>query len=325
MVSLLRQILRYNCVMNTPLSAELTTLLHRNYPISSFTVLDHLATKGQREALLLDSDRGRLVLKISDPGREEKVVQSDTGILAFLGEHDFPAPRLLFTNNGGMYLPYRDAYIHVYAYLEGEPPRPETGFFERAGGVLAHLHSLPAEAYGRDSGYTPEGIEVEVRGYLHRALQSNQKAMAEALLGYLDRLPSFAGLPRGLIHTDPYLVNWLQTPSGELALIDWDDAGVGVPLLDVGYAVAHLTTYPRHEAKRWGVPFVGSGVFTNRPEWAHEFLRGYEAVRPLTPLEHEMLLPAAQLSALAYVWDWDSETLYPGGIERVAGIESYGL
>jgi Ser/Thr protein kinase RdoA (MazF antagonist) len=311
--------------MDIALDPELTSLLTRNYPISPFTPVSRLATKGQREALLLETALGRFVLKITDPRRDEKTVQSDTGILSYLGRHDFPAPRLLFTKNGGMYLPYRDSFIHLYAYLEGEPPMPGMQFFERAGRILARLHCLPAEEYGRESGYTPEGIAGEVRGYLRQALQSDQKSTAEVLLDHLDRLPSFAGLPRGLIHTDPYLVNWLRNPAGDLALIDWDDAGVGVPLLDVGYAVAHLTTYPRHEAQRWGVPFVSQGGFTSRADWAHEFLRGYEAVRPLAPAERAMLLPAAQLSVLAYVWDWDTQRLFPGGIERVRIVEGYGL
>lgn len=301
------------------LDPQLQAFLLTHYPIQSVRSASPLATKGQRQALRLETDRGDFVLKISDPGRAEAVVASDTGILAFLEAQDFPAPRLLRTRDGQAYLRCGDGYLHLYAYLPGEHPRPRTAFMQQAGRMLARLHSLPGEDYGLESGYTPAAMITEVRGYLERALATSQRELALGLLRRLEALPCFDFLPRGLIHTDPYLVNWVEAADGSLTLIDWDDAGLGIPLLDVGYWLAHLTTYPRHEARRWGVEETGE--ITYRPDWGRDFLTAYEEIRPLSPLEHELLRGAAQLSGLVYVWDWETERLIEDSVVRLEMVE----
>ena len=302
---------------------EITAFLLAHYPFQTIRLGERLATKGQRQALLLQTEQGPYVLKISEPGRSEMTVRSDTGILSYLEKHGYPAPRLLQTLDGRDYLPYGDCFLHLYAYLAGQHPLPSKSFMEKAGRMLAQLHNLPSEAYGRESSYTPRGIVEEVRGYFQRAQQTDQCTMAEDLLDRLDRLPSFDHLPRGLIHTDPYLVNWLEDPAGALTLIDWDDAGVGIPLLDVGYMVANLTTYPRHEAQRWGVEQTGQ--ITWREDWGRAFLAAYQEIHPLTGMERALLPAAIQLSVLAYMWDWDRQCLTEDNMVRLEIVECFRL
>jgi len=66
--------------------------------------------------------------------------------------------------------------------------------------------------------------------------------------------------------------------SGGLTLVDWDDAGIGISLLDVGYVVAHLCTFLPGDRARWGVR--GSGEIVWRPDWALSFLDDKE-VQPV--------------------------------------------
>ncbi|MBE0699708.1 MAG: phosphotransferase [Anaerolineaceae bacterium] len=299
------------------IEADLSALISQEYPFTFQHVIKTLPTKGKRASMLLETNLGLYVVKISDPGRDEEIIQSDTGILAFLGGYDFPAPQLLRTQNGERYLAYKDAFVYLYGFLDGKPPKPCNALFEKIGHILARLHSLSAGVFGRDSSYTPEGIIEEMYAYSIRARSTDQAVLAGEILNRLDRLPSFSSLPRGLIHTDPYLDNWLESSRGELTLIDWDDAGIGVPLLDVGYAVANLSTYPVHEAQRWGVPVTGEITF--REDWARIFLKAYEEVRPLSVLERELLPAAMQLSI--YFWDWDTKRLIEDSFARLKILE----
>jgi Ser/Thr protein kinase RdoA (MazF antagonist) len=151
-----------------------------------------------------------------------------------------------------------------------------------------------------------------------------QQRMAREMTEMVAQMPSFEGLPQGLIHTDPYLVNLVEDPSGTLYLIDWDDGGVSYPLLDVAY-VAHLCTYPRHEAARWQVigPSAEKFGLIWKPEWMRTFLAAYQSVRPLSALEKERFAAAVRLSFLIYIWDWDNRRLITENYERMKILDQF--
>ena len=48
-------------------------------------------------------------------------------------------------------------------------------------------------------------------------------------------LPDFRGVSQSVIHTDLSLPNAIRRPDGLMALIDWDDAGLGPTILDLGF------------------------------------------------------------------------------------------
>lgn len=304
-------------------AAELIRWIEQNYPLTNIAPRGALATKGLREAHVVEASQGSYVVKLTEPGRAEEVIRADTGALGFLEAHGFPAPRLLRARRQEVYLPWQDRFVYLYRYLEGKHPTPALDFMRRAGKILARLHCLPADGFAIESGYTPQAILGEVERCLNQALEGEQRALAEKLLERAQTFPDLGGLPRGVIHTDPYLVNWIEDRNENLFLIDWDDAGVGVPLLDVGYCAIHLSTYPRHEALRWGVPAAGN--ITCRKDWAYAFLAGYQSARPLSRAERELLPAAMELSVLAYVWDWDAQRLIEENIERAQLAREFTL
>jgi len=294
---------------------DLLNFLSEHYKVTNSYILRKLQTKGERSALLLKADEGVYVVKISDPNRPEKTVQSDTGILSYLEIYEFAAPRLLLTRYGKGYLPYQSSYLYLYGYIEGEHPTPGIEFMKQVGKQLANLHRIPHSSYNKFSSYYPTQILREVRSFLVQALDTDQRIMAVDLIKQVDSFPSFDSLPRSLIHTDPYIVNWIEDRSGKFFLIDWDDAGIGIPLLDVGYGVAHLSTYPRHEAERWGVPVMGQ--ITWREDWSRTFFDAYNSVRPLSSEELKLFPFSIKLSFLAYIWDWDMQRVIPENYERM--------
>jgi|GEM_PF-4526969 len=299
---------------------RLLPLLDSEYALKQVNVLRRLATKGRREAYLLETERGTLVIKITDPGRAEDLVRGDTHILAHATRFDYPAPRLVLTRGGQLYLPLDERFFYLYHFIEGQPPRPSAATLAQTGALLARLHSLPVDQDARASLYRPPYLLDEIRGYMRSAPgDPEQQAMAQEISALLDAFPSFNDLPQGLIHTDPYFVNLIANAHG-LHLIDWEDAGLSYPLIDAGY-VGHLTTYLPHDRTALGLE--GDEAITWRPDWAQAFLDGYQAVRRFSRAERELFPWAVRLNFLVYIWEWDERRIIPENFRRMKLLEQF--
>lgn len=303
------------------MDTRLIPLLHTHYGIQSVQVLKKLDTKGRREAYLLQTELGRLVLKITDPGRAEELVKSDTGILEYIACFDFPAPQPLFTRHKQLYLPFEDRFFYLYRFVEGKTPTPSAPMLSACGSLLATLHNLPIEDAARRSLHRPAYLLDELKGWLLAAPDTpEQQRMAQEVLAMVEEFPSFEGLPEGLIHTDPYFVNLLDGVDGRMYLIDWEDAGISYPLIDIGY-VGHLSTYLPHDRLNLGL--TGDEPVTWRPDWAQAFLDGYQAIRPLTRREQELFPWAVRLNFMIYIWEWDERRLIPENYRRMQILDEF--
>jgi Ser/Thr protein kinase RdoA (MazF antagonist) len=309
---------------------SLLEFLNEHFSAGPFTLVCMLETNGQRKAYRLQAPGGWFVAKLTDPGRPEAVVRADVGTPVYLCAQGFPAPRPLAARNGQFYLPYGDRFVYLYEYIEGAHPTPREDFYHRLGALLGRLHAIPPAVEIPLSEYKPEQILAETRAALRQvkafigdpgdlSFEQQQAIVPELLdmiVDMIDRFPSFAALPRGIIHTDPYFVNLIETPGGALYLIDWEDGGISYPLLDVGYVLAHLCSFTARDRKVWGVPGPVEGL-VSRPDWARAFLEAYEGARPLTQAERSLLPDAVRLSFLAYMVNWEGGELILDNYRRM--------
>lgn len=312
-------VVEYYFFMTQPLLA----FLNAHYADAPFRAGTAFETQGQRQASLVHGASGRYVVKITDPGRREATVETDTRTMAYLSQMGFPAPCPLPSQDGRLYLdtgekPQR--FLYLYPYIPGTAPRPGDSFFRRLGETLASLHALPWEGQVPLSAYRPADELALIRPRVEAVSDPAQRPIVEDLLGMIDRFPTFDDLPTGIIHTDPYFVNLLETPGGAIYLIDWDDAGVSYPLLDVGYVVAHLCSFTPRDRALWGVPGAPEGL-SFRPDWARLFLDAYQSVRPLSALEQQYLADAVRLSFLVYIIDWSTGALIEPNYQRMKMVE----
>jgi Ser/Thr protein kinase RdoA (MazF antagonist) len=292
-----------------------------------------MPTNGQRKAYCLVAPGGKLVAKVTDPGRHEAVVRADVGTPQYLSGQGFPVPRPVAARDGRLYLPFGDRFVYLYEYIEGSYPKPREVFYQRLGGLLGHLHSITPQGQVPPSDYTPPVILADAREMLLRSktflgdpgdlAPEMLPGIVPELLEMIDRFPSFEALPKGIIHTDPYFVNLIEAPDGSLSLIDWEDGGISYPLLDVGYVLAHLCSFTARDRKKWEVPGPEKGIAA-RPDWAQVFLEAYEAARPLSSLERTLLPDAVRLSFLAYMVEWGSDGLILDNYLRMKRLDFSG-
>lgn len=223
-------------------------------------------TAGGRAALInhtenhtyrVDSPRGRFVLRVHRPGYHDR---SAIGAeLAWIAD---------LRRTSGLDLPEQVGPVReaggrlavLFRHIAGREPEPEEALFERLGGYAATLH-LNAGAAGARPVWDEAILDRDGPWGDWRALGPGlaevELYLREALAGYGKPSHRFAQ-----IHADMRMANLLA--DGErLALIDFDDCGLGWFMYDFAAAVSFIETDRR------------------LPRWRDAWLRGYTRVRSL--------------------------------------------
>ena len=157
------------------------------------------------------------------------------------------------------------------------------------GGVLAHdLGAALAKLHRSNPGQTPAGTAVEridaCRAWLD-ALDAAEPTLEWALARLAARPPS----PRAPapLHGDPRTGNLVVGPNGRLAaLLDWEFAGVGDPIEDLGWLIGRYWRFGRLDRPVGGfagLPALKAGYASAGGGWPEPFdlawWQAYGAVR----------------------------------------------
>ena len=154
-----------------------------------------------------------------------------------IGKSQFIAPRIAGCwNDGGVVwmseIPGRNLRVCI---RRGDGPDPEPLFdglesLWRQGTVTS---SVPAYNL-------PGGYRQAKRMFTHAAQENKElSSVIDDISGILDPFID-SWVPTGIAHNDFYDDQLIVTPDGRLALVDFEEAGPGDPLLDVGNFLAHL-------------------------------------------------------------------------------------
>ncbi len=154
-----------------------------------------------------------------------------------IGKSRFIAPRIAGCwNDGGVVwmseIPGRNLRLCI---REANGPDPEP--------LLDGLESLWSQAPADSSipAYNLPGGYRQAKRMFRHAAQGNAE-ISTAIKEISGALDPFIGSwqPTGIAHNDFYDDQLIVTPDGRMALVDFEEAGPGDPLLDVGNFLAHL-------------------------------------------------------------------------------------
>lgn len=295
---------------------QYSDFLAQHYGPGPWQFVSDLGAGGERLALRFAAPQGEYVVKCSSPGREEAKVRTDVETPRALARKGFPAPCPQPGLDGSLYYRFGERWLYLYPLLPGAVPQPSDSFFPRLGRLLFWLHAEAPGPATPPSDYRPAALVKEIRSTLPTLEDGPMRRHAQQLL---EALPAFDGLPTGLVHSDPYYHNLLD--DGEtLYLIDWEDAGLATPLLDVAYALAFLTVLIPQDRARFGIPGPAQGA-TFRSDWAAAFLTAYTQNRPLSDVEWRLLPAAIRLSHLLYLHDWQTQRVIPENYQRMLLVD----
>ncbi|MEU8942677.1 phosphotransferase [Streptomyces goshikiensis] len=237
--------------------------------------------------------------------------------------HTVTAPRPLTTTDGTFITEtivegLGPSTVAIFEWVPGhaEPPFREPGIAEGMGAVTAQLHHHAQTTALPDNFARPtwDAADILDRGYAlthpdHPLLGANGAAVLRAVA---ERIHAHGPLPerdRGLIHGDLHRENMLLTPNGSIAVIDFDDCGLGAYTLDIATVLSSIHRLCRNDSEAYA-------------DFAHRFLTAYEKIRPLPEsmdrFEDFLLLRDAFI--VNFVTSSTNTEVATWGPRRVAGL-----
>ena len=193
--------------------------------------------------------------------------------LDWLAAQGYPAPRVVATRTGDLVGVAGAWLTWATSYVPGRALPPGGGQAGLLGAALGRLHALgPRRAPGAGARVVASGGGGPGRAWPARRGRADAaggvapaaRAVPPTLLAVAGRCP---GLPVAVVHGDAWPGNAVLTPSGEAVLIDWENGGLGLPVLDLGYCLleCHLDPgLPAGQPEAWHIS-AGPGADRRRP------------------------------------------------------------
>ncbi len=223
------------------------------------------------------------ILREHEPG----ALESEALYLERIASTGFPCPRYLTGRAGSRLYAGEGQSAAVMPVLEGKASDQISLEGIRALGMaLARLHLIEADALPVRSTWWRSG-------FLGKALTQAERRFGTAPLSRLaDQIAALTdlegeALPRSIVHGDPWPGNALFDGGRLVALIDWEEATLGFPILDLAYLALH-------------------GCLSGHDFDAHLFealIVAYQTVRPLSSGEQRCFGQAVRrVASTNYLW-----------------------
>lgn len=249
-----------------------------HWPLTDVTLGKSFISYATRRVVEVFTKQGAFVAKI-----DQQPAESDAdrfAVFDFLASQAFPhIPALLKTKTGGRYVDLDQNRITLMEYVDGDRPAAQRATWEELGAIVRMLNSFTSYRYPYAIDTSAAITELEAQAEMHP-----QRARFHSFIAML--APIVQAPHHGLIHGEINLANTARRGDGTLVVLDWDEAGHGSTLIEVGYPLI--------------VVFLTEDLQFQR-ELASGFYRQYYAGRTLTAQEKDDVFRAALLHALRYM------------------------
>ncbi len=288
---------------------------------------------GQRVFKARLSSGEALTVRLCKAGLARDKVLGGTQILVFLGQTDFPAPHLRMTLEGEPLFEWQPgAWAYAQEYIEGELPfvKPETPTeagplldlktMAEVGRMLGRLHKMATSL--EDYPVAIDWLEdwsLSIQRAERMAATSVWSRQAAEVAQNLSTLPmaELKALPYALLHTDVHEENLIRTSEGQLYILDWELAGLGEAIIDLGLVLGWLCTRPVNNVDL--EPAQPAEFYSFDEEYCRALLHNYQQERTLAELERRMLGPMIRFLMGWYAArDMERELHEPGVGEGLA-------
>jgi Ser/Thr protein kinase RdoA (MazF antagonist) len=230
--------------------------------------------------------------------------------LDWLAAQGYPAPRVVATRTGDLIGVAGPWLTWATSYVAGRALPP--GRSALLGAALGRLHALgPAAGVGLASWHPAAAVPAAlarldaVAPMLPGEWRPLHAQFRSTLLAVRD---GFGRLPVAVVHGDAWPGNVVLIPSGEAVLIDWENGGLGLPVVDLGYCLleCHLDLgLPRSSPDAWHI--------SPDPGRIGALLDGYTRWRRLDEAERSALADGIRFAA-AYIGAIHFEQALIGGM-----------
>ena len=188
---------------------------------------------GNRAVLRHRAGKANFYVRVVCSGSLSTIVEA----AKIVEQSNFVCPPIVgvWEEGGAIWMPEIPGINMREALREGQTPDPVTLL-----DGLESLWSLPLESC-KTRAFKLGGFYRRADRMLRHALRNDNEAIAvvDQITGKLDRFVK-SWKPTAVAHNDFYDDQMILMPDGRVALVDFEEAGPGDPLLDVGNFLAHL-------------------------------------------------------------------------------------
>lgn len=269
-------------------SKEAEEILHL-YGRSNVLKLTPLSLGISNSNYRVDLKNESVLLKISND-KNQLQLGEEQAILLYLSQCGYPYSLKPFTLKTGEFVYNYGPYFGViYPFIQGIPPGPSDYTCKEVGAALAKLHSIKHDENTLQKLRSHESVGFGAQQILDYSKSSKCPSDYREAFGHFfpDLLEEFLAthFEKGIIHGDLYYDNTLFNNNSLCTVLDFEQAGLGEYLLDLGISLSGTCL----EKGRVITPLVNS------------YLEGYEAIRPLKPhelkfLDHAIILGLMSIS-----------------------------
>jgi Ser/Thr protein kinase RdoA (MazF antagonist) len=187
---------------------------------------------------LRDAQSGAWVMRLKH-GVEEYLSLSDTArLLDWLAQQQYPAPVVRRTVDRQSVATLDGWAISLLSYVEGSVLGISSAAdLEAFAQTVARLHSLHIDG---SSSFVQSRCHPDIIATAAHQLAKYRTNLPPAFQALADNLHASMrelqgiGWQLGVTHGDCWYQNAIKTGPGQVALIDWDNVGIGWPLLEIG-------------------------------------------------------------------------------------------
>jgi Ser/Thr protein kinase RdoA (MazF antagonist) len=194
----------------------------------------HLIEGGwENTSYLITASEGEFVATVVER-RSLPDAEARADLLCRLSLGDLPVPAPRRTRKGGWAVSHNGKPVVVCSFVDGICGRPlDADQLFELGSLLARIHGSGADCE------MPPGVRLAEADLEWLASRGETDAFARwALARHEDLAAAVASdHPRVPTHGDPFGDNIVVTSGGGLVLIDWDDAALDLPEIDLGMAI----------------------------------------------------------------------------------------
>jgi Ser/Thr protein kinase RdoA (MazF antagonist) len=280
--------------------SRVAALLQHHYnirPISIVNLQAH-AIDGRGIWRIDAADNRRYVLRMMR-GDAGAWLDQPARMLQCLQSVEFPAPRVWLSSNGSRVVSERGWWALLIDFVDGALASPSPPLLHRLAATTRRLHQLvpPASEPLPGSWKDPQNaipVALDELEQARQGLPAELDAIAAELQASLRLIyQQCDALPRCIVHGDCWHNNAIAIADGEIVLIDWDGAGWGTPMIDLGELLLTCHYDPTQPT-----------VIDVDEHRIAAILGGYGAREHLTQPERDLLLPAIRYTLAFHAADW---------------------
>ncbi len=238
----------------------------------------------------------------------KETLQCQAALLTYLEQLVYPAPRILHTLSGASFALYENWMALMVSYVDGALADFSPEHLTLLGERLGALHAQSGYILDRTQSSTfpesrlhPRQLPIQASTFpIPVKLPEALRKLYEASVATIVTLQQATPLPIVLLHGDCWPHNAVVANDGLITLIDWDCAGFGPAILDVGYLLLTCHLGKPQLPAMYADPMLIAAV-----------MRGYYQQRKLTMLELSILREAVHFETARRI-------LTPGMLTNIA-------